>query len=40
LADASTFSDFFMNFLCFLKIWAAKKPAAAQRIYQELSEKL
>ena len=27
-------------FLCFLKIWTAKKPAPPQRVYQELSEKL
>jgi hypothetical protein len=39
-AGASTFFDFFMNFLCFLKIWTAKKPAPPQRVYQELSEKL
>jgi len=29
-----------MNFLCFLKIRTAKKPALPQRVYQELSEKL
>jgi len=39
-AGASTFFDFFMNFLCFLKIRTAKKPAPPQRVYQELSEKL
>jgi hypothetical protein len=37
---ASTFFDFFMNFLCFLKIRTAKKPAPPQRVDQELSEKL
>jgi len=39
-AGASTFFDFFMNFLCFLKSWTAKKPAPPQRVDRELSEKL
>jgi hypothetical protein len=39
-AGASIFFDIFVNFLCFLKIRTAKKPAPPQRVDQELSEKL